>query len=190
MEPNAFTGGVEPGGLWNQNDIRILLCVILKNAGGTFTRQDLGEITQSRGLANFFEVGDALTALERQGNVTADPQGRFRLTPPGEEIARTLGTELPLSVREKALGAAMQLAARDRALRENRVEITEEAKGFRVRCRVCDGDLDLLTVSLYAPDRAQAQVLEAHFYANPEGLYRLVLAALTGEKTFLDPSGN
>ena len=31
MRQDAFTGGVDPGGLWNQNDIRILLCYILSS---------------------------------------------------------------------------------------------------------------------------------------------------------------
>ena len=48
------------------------------------------------------------------------------------------------------------------------------------------GDRDLLRVSLYVPDRAQAQLAEERFYQNPDRVYRLVLAALTGDLEYAE----
>ena len=36
MKQDAFSAGVEPGGLWHKNDIRILLCYILSSVISTF----------------------------------------------------------------------------------------------------------------------------------------------------------
>lgn len=186
MPQDAFSGGVEPGGLRSQNDIRILLCFILLHAEGAFSGEDLLNLVTLRGLANYFEAGDALAALLRQGNVEKDGNGMYTLSDTGREVAESLPTALPLSVRDKALDAALLLSARRRARRENRVEIEETEKGFRVSCHITDGEMELMAVSLYAPDLPAARRIEENFYASPERVYRALLAALTGERSFLE----
>ena len=184
MESNAFTGGVEPGGLWNQNDIRILLCYILNSVNGPLSGESICQIVQERALATYFEVGDALAALLRQGNLRQDEEGLYTVTPAGREIAQSLDATLPLSVRDKALEAALRLMADSKARRENRVELAETENGFHVTCHISGGALDLMEISLYAPDKNQAKLIEQNFYQNPEGIYKLLLSALTGDKEY------
>ena len=63
----------------------------------------------------------------------------------------------------------------------------EAEKGWQVRCHISGGgSLDLMEVSLYVPDRAQAQLAEERFYQNPDRVYRLVLAALTGDLEYAE----
>lgn len=192
MERDAFTGGVEPGGLWSKSDIRILLCYILSSVNGPLDRESLSGIIQGKGLANYFETGDALDALVRQGSVTETPEG-FTVTAAGREIAANLDATLPLSVRDKALEAALRLQAETRARRENSVEIVEDGRDCRVICHVSGGGGDLMAVSLAVPDRAQARLVERNFYRDPEGVYKLLLAALTGDvsyaRSFLENRG-
>lgn len=184
MEQNAFTGGVEPGGLWNQNDIRILLCYILNSVNAPLSAESISEIVQGKALANYFETGDALAALLKQGNVVEDENGMYTVTDKGREIAQSLDANLPLSVRDKALEAAVRLMADAKARRENRVEIDETENGFCVTCHISGGKMDLMSVSLYVPDRAQAEVVKRNFYHDPEGVYKLLLSSLTGDKAF------
>ena len=184
MESNAFTGGVEPGGLWNQNDIRILLCYILNSVNGPLSGESISQIVQEKALANYFEVGDALAALLRQGNLRQDEEGLYTVTPAGREIAQSLDATLTLSVRDKALEAALRLMADSKARRENRVELAETENGFHVTCHISGGALDLMEISLYAPDKNQAKLIEQNFYQNPEGIYKLLLSALTGDKEY------
>ncbi len=184
MRQDAFTEGVEPGGLWNKNDIRILLCYILASVNGPLSREDISQIVQGKALANYFEVGDAFASLLKQNHVEQNEEGLYTVTATGREIARSLDATLPLSVRDKALEAALRLMADARARRENRVDITETEQGFQVTCHVSGGAMELMSVSLYAPDRAQAELVERNFYKDPEGVYRLLLSALTGDRAF------
>lgn len=184
MKNNAFTGGVEPGGLWTQNDVRILLCYILASVGQPLSGEDLLKIVQKKALANYFEASDALSALEALQNVIRDGNGLYRVTDKGREIADSLDATLPLSVRDKALEAALTLLADARARRENRVEIRETEKGFQVICHISGGDVELMSISLYAPDRAQAQLIERRFLQDPAGIYKLLLSSLTGDPSF------
>ncbi len=183
MEHDAFTGGVEPGGLWNKNDIRILLCYILSSVDAPLSRDSLCQIIQGKALANYFEVGDALDALLRQGNAQ-ESDGLYTVTPAGREIAGSLDANLPLSVRDKALEAAMRLMAEARSRRENQVEIKKTERGFQVTCHISGGSMELMSVSLYVPDRSQAELVEKNFYRDPEGVYTLLLSALTGDNAY------
>ena len=190
MRRDAFTGGVDPGGLWVQNDIRILICYILDSVQAPLSQEDLSRIVQGRGLANYFETGDALAALEKLGHVRREEAGfvgSLELLEELEKAAARLDAELPVAVRDKALEAALLLLAEARARREHRVEVEEQANGCQVTCRIGGGgDRDLLRVSLYVPDRAQAQLAEERFYQNPDRVYRLVLAALTGDLEYAE----
>lgn len=184
MKQDAFTGGVEPGGLWNKNDIRILLCYILSSVDAPLSGEDISQIMQEKSLANYFEVGDALAALLQQGNVARDEEGCYRVTPAGREIADSLDATLPLSVRDKALESALRLMADARARRENRVDVTKTDKGCQVVCHISGGELDLMTVSLYVPDEAQAELVKRNFHRDPAGIYKLLLSSLTGDTAF------
>lgn len=184
MSRDAFTGGVEPGGLWTQNDIRILLCYILASVDAPLSGESISQIIQGKALANYFEVGDALAALLRQGNIAQDEDGLYTVTASGREIAGSLDATLPLSVRDKALEAAMRLMADAKAHRENRVEIAETEKGYQITCHISGGEMELMSVSLYAPDWNGAKLIERNFYQNPEAVYRLLLSSLTGDPTY------
>ena len=181
MKQDAFSAGVEPGGLWHKNDIRILLCYILASVNAPLSRQDLTRIIQEKSLANYFEVEDALASLLTQGNIAQDQEGRCTVTPAGREIADSLDATLPLSVRDKALEAAFTLLAQAKAQRENRVDLTKTKRGYQITCHISDGEMDLMAISLYVPDKAQAKMVRERFYRDPEGVYKLVLASLTGD---------
>ena len=83
------------------------------------------------------------------------------------------------SVRDKALEAAFTLLAQAKAQRENRVELQKIKQGYQVTCHISGGDMDLMAVTLYVPDRAQAEMVKRSFYKDPAGVYKLVLASLT-----------
>ncbi len=100
----------------------------------------------------------------------------------GREIAAQLDVTLPLSIREKTVAAAINLLARAKREQENRVEIKKNEKGYTVTCHVSDGEMDLMTFSLYAPDLYQARLMKKNFHRNPEIVYRTLLAAVTGSR--------
>lgn len=185
MRQDAFTGGVDPGGLWTKNDVRILICYILSSVREPLSREDLCGIIQGKALANYFETGEALTALEERGHIRRQGEG-YTATDTGREIAQRLDVELPLAVRDKALAAAMEALALGRAQRENRVEVEEAQRGYRVTCHISGGGgMDLMSVALYVPDREQAALARENFYKDPDGVYRLMLAALTGDRGYV-----
>lgn len=184
MEYDTFTAGVGPGGLRTKNDIRVLLCYLLASVGAPLPQEDILSILQEYDLANYFEIMDTLSDLQSKGLIQASQEfpGCVTTTEQGREVARQLDVTLPISIREKTVGAAMNLLARAKREQENRVEIKKNEKGYSVTCHVSDGEMDLLAFTLYAPDRYQANQIKKNFHRNPEIVYRAVLAAVTGSR--------
>ena len=56
---DAFSAGVEPGGLRNRNEIKVLIAFLLKNTERGLSRRQLMEVIQREGLANYFEASQA-----------------------------------------------------------------------------------------------------------------------------------
>lgn len=55
MKFDAFTGGVEPGGLRSKDEIRILICYLLTSVGAPLAKNDLIQIITENGLANYLK---------------------------------------------------------------------------------------------------------------------------------------
>ena len=182
MEFDAFTGGVDFGGLRSKNDIKILICYMLCTLDAPFAKEDILRVLQDQALANYFEINDAFSSLEEMGNVTKDGDGNYRVTAPGQQISDSLYAVLPLSVREKAIQAASQLRAQAKVERENTVEIERTENGYNVTCHVSGGNVELMQFTLYVPDLYQARMVKRNFHKDPVSLYRLLLAGATGNR--------
>ncbi len=196
MSFDAFTGGIEPGGLRTKNEIRILICYLLASVNAPLSKDDILSIIQDNGLANYFEVTDALSELTEHGNVLTSGENNELCTVSDKArmIAKQLDTTLPPAVREKAIAAAINLLAKARRERENKVEIEKTERGYNVTCHISGGDMDLMNFMLHVPDLSQAQMVKTHFHDSPETVYRMLLALVTGNSDMaagiLKESGN
>lgn len=181
MEFDAFTGGIAPGGLRSKSDIRILICYILKSVPAPLSGEDIIRILQEKALANYFEANDALSALVSLGNIRREEDGTYTLEPQGESVADSLDVLLPLSVRDKAVEAAMTMLSSAKVERENLVTTQRLDNGYNVTCHISGGDMELMKLSVYVPDLYQARVVKKNFHRDPQRVYNLLLAALTGD---------
>ena len=181
MEFDAFTGGVAPGGLRYKSDIRILICYLLKSVDAPLSGEDIIRVMQEKALANYFEVNDALSALVSLGNIRREEDGTYVLEPQGKSVADNLDVLLPLSVRDKAIAAAMSMLASAKIERENAVTTTRTDNGYNVSCHISGGDMELMNLTVYVPDLYQARVVKKNFHRDPQRIYSLLLAALTGD---------
>ena len=176
---DAFSGGVLPGGLWTQSDIRILICYLLQSISGSLTEEDITKVIHENGMANYFEVKDAVASLLKHKHIITKEDTTLELTDSGREIARQLDVSLPRSVRDKAVNLAVRLLSQVRSRRENQVDIEETDAGYMVHCKISGGTMNLMTISLYVPDKKQAYHVRERFHADPAGVYEHLLSYLT-----------
>lgn len=184
MSYEAMDAGIEPGGLRDVNEIKILICYLLKNSSRPLSFDNLNEILQQDGLVNYFEFGQSLHELLVSGHVDLVEQGErklYRITRLGAGTADMFERRLPRAVREKAERASVRLLARLKIESENKVMITRDENGWRVECRVLDGTDELLSIRLLVPGPGQAEAVRRQFLKDPAAVYRGAIALLTGD---------
>ena len=187
LDLNAFTAGVEPGGLTRGYEIKILVCYLLGQIGTGMTFTQINDALLHRGLVNYFELANALSDLAESGHLKAeDCAGRqedtiYRLTDLGRQTADTFANTLPASVREKAVKSARHQLLRRKIESSNHAAIRQAEDGYVVDMTICDIGSDLLSVSLFMPTEQEAQQVRQHFLSAPLLVYKGVLALLTGD---------
>ena len=189
MEHDAFTQGTEPEGLKNRNDIGILICYLLNQVGKPFPKDDLVELIQENGFANYFETTNSISELIKNGNIEySDEKCRLlRLTKNGRLIVTQLHSNLSLLIRQRAAAAASQMVRRRKNESQYPVEITRiKDGGYQVVLHITDGLRDLMTLSVYVPSITEAKAIKRSFHKNPERLYSVMLAAVIGEKDMIE----
>lgn len=183
MEYDAFDAGIELGGLRNRDDIRLLVCYLLKSVDSPMTRQMLNESMQEDGLANYFEVGQAIEELLKTGNITADildDDEVITVTEKGREAAEMLQTSLPRTVREKAINSAIRLITKRRVERENKIEvIKEENGGYTITFSLFDKNTQFMKLSVYVVDSLQLEQIKQNFINDPVKVYSTIITSLT-----------
>ncbi len=183
MEYDAFDAGIELGGLRNRDDIRLLVCYLLKSVDSPMTRQMLNEAMQEDGLANYFEVGQAIEELLKTGNITADILGDdevISVTEKGREAAEMLQMSLPKTVREKAVNSAIRLITKARVERENQIEVKkEENGGYTITFTLFDKNTQFMKLSVYVCDSLQLEQVKQNFINDPVKVYSTIITSLT-----------
>lgn len=183
MEFDAFDAGIELGGLRSRDDIRLLVCYLLKSIDAPMTRQMLNDAMQEDGLANFFEVGQAIEELLKTGNITADildDEEVISVTEKGRDAAELLQTSLPRTVREKAVNSAIRLTTRAKVERENKIEVRKEDDGgYTITFTLFDRDTEMMKLSIYVVDSLQLETVKQNFINDPVKVYSSIITSLT-----------
>jgi hypothetical protein len=135
-------------------------------------------------LANYFETIAAISDLIEAGNIeyTGEKNDHLKITKNGKLVSHQLNTSLSLSVRQKAVRSILSLMERRKVEQENPVTIQKaEGGGYNVTFRITDGMRDLMSLTLFVPDIAEANAVKNTFHKNPQRLYSIVLAGVIGE---------
>ena len=184
MEYDAFSAGVSLGGLRSKDDIKLLICYILSNVERSLSRSDILSALLQNNLANYFEINNAFSDLIENENIVEDPQNPnlYTVTESGQVISAQLHSSLPISIRDKALKAALNLLSKVKRETENNALICKVDSGYNLKCNISGGNIDLLSFSLYVPDKLQADFVKENFLKNPNIIYECMLALLTQDK--------
>lgn len=181
MNNNAFSSGIEPGGLTDKNQIKILICYMIKCVDSGLMGKQIADILSSDGLVNYFETLQAVKELSQLGHIR-ESSGLYSLSESGEKIVSELDTALPISVREKAVRSAVQAARIYQNCKDNSAVICESENGFDVICEVKDRGRLMMRSVIAVPDKIQAEMIKERFIKNPAFIYSSMLLLYTASK--------
>lgn len=184
MQRDIFAAGVAPGSPNTQSEIKTLLCYLLSHTNTPMTFQQIHKALREDELVNYFELVTAVDSLVESGHFIKD-QGdpeHYIASDLGRETAKTLDTSLPYTVREKALSAADRVVLQKKRLEEVKTNIIELPDGgFNVEMSIPEETLSLISFTVYAPTKQEAEKIEKGFLNDPIFLYQSVMALLLGD---------
>ena len=181
MENNASSAGVARGGLFNTAEIKILICYILSAIGEPVPVNMLANTLHYEGIANAFEVSDAVVTLANNGQIeqTDENGDSYIITALGRDIADTLKSSLSMTVKERAYLATMKMFARFKNAKDNKFEITKENGCTYITCTALDGDKPFISVKMLIADEQQGSCIKEKFLENPSKIYSMIIKLLT-----------
>lgn len=191
---DAFPVDDTVGGIRSTEKIKIIICYILENTKGELTRSAVQSALYDNGIANYFEISQAVDDLIKVGAVeqtgaAQDPV--LSASEKGIQIANDLEDELSVYIRNKAVKAANLTAVHERRMKENDVVITKiNDKRYRLDITLHSGldndgaDDELMKLSVFVTDQFQAQTMKQSFINNPVKLYEKVIEGLTDDPVF------
>lgn len=183
MEFDAVSAGVSPGGLVNSSEIKVLICYILKYVKEPVPVKRLCEELFYEGIANNFEVSDCIESLIKNGNIICvdEAEQTYTTTESGNNIADTLKSTVPLTVRDKACRSTLKMIAEIRNAKETDISINRSGDNTFITCTALDNGNKLMSVQLLVADETQAVSIKKQFLKNPSKIYSKIIELFTEE---------
>ena len=189
---DAFPVDDNISGIRSTEKIRIIICYILKNVDSPLTRDNMQSALYDNGIANYFEISQAIDNLLDVGAVEI-ADNVLVLNSKGEQIARDLNDELSLFIKNEAVRAAKLTAVYEKRKKENDISIVKlDDKKYRLDITLLSGLTDsdstdeLMKVSVFVTDSLQAETMKTTFLNNPVRLYEKVIEGLTEDSEFTE----
>lgn len=181
MEKNASGAGVSRGGLFSTSEIKILICYILSAIDEPVPVDMVANVLHYEGLANAFEVSDAVVSLSSSGQIIATDESEqiYAITDSGRNTADTLKSSLSSVVKERAYLAVMKMFAKFKNAKDNCFEIIHENSATYLSCSAIDGGKPFLTIKLLITDEDQGSYIREKFLENPARIYSKIIEMLT-----------
>lgn len=181
MENDAASAGVRTGGLFNTTDIRILICYILSAINEPVPANLLANTLHYEGIANGFEVSDAIISLTQSGQIKQVDlkDDTYMITESGRTVAETLKTSISFAAKDRAYSAAIKMLSRFKNAKDTDFTITHEGENTYITCSLLDGGTPFLSVKLLITDDGQAECIREKVLTDPAILYSGIIDLLT-----------
>ncbi len=187
---DVFRGGVEPGGLTADFEIKMLICYLLSVLDKPIPVSILLETFVKEGIGNYFEAASAASGLVKTGHLTIEKIGGERcyaVTELGQNTATALAGDLPLVVRDKALKAARHELQIQESRAKNQVSIKKVPDGYLLTMTITDIGSDLLSTTILVPDKKTCKKISERFVEDPLLFYKGIVAVITGNFEAVGP---
>ena len=189
MDFDSFFAGIEPGGLKDIYEIKILICYLLYSVKEPLSKEQIDVVLQGNHLVNYFSYATAYRELLESRHISEmeqDGKKVLRLNELGKDTAIALKSNLPLSLKNKVVSAGMEILSEMKMDKVRQVELEKIDNGYIVRLVIHDENLDLLDIKLFAPDEEQVDIIKQQFVSNTIDVYKGIISLLIRDRTGLE----
>ena len=177
---HSFINSVTPE-ILNPTDVyevKILLAYFLYQIDRPVTPNQLTEIATGDNIVNYFLYTEAVTEMLNNEIIEIkeiESVEYYVLTQKGRDGALSFKKLVKKSVRDRIYAAGLRFFSKLKNSRDVTFDITPVGKGFSVHCLCKDNDLTLMDLTLFAPDKEQADYIKAKIMINPTDFYCKVM---------------
>ncbi len=169
-------------------EVKILLAYFLARINRPVTPAQLLQIATGDGIVDYFLYTESVSQMLDGGIISLTEQEGteyYILTEQGRKGAESFKNIVIKSVRDRIYSAGLKLFARLKAEQDARFEITPGGAGYQVRCVCKDGDITLMDMTLFAPDKEQAEHIKARILMNPSEFYAKVIDYVVDNREYV-----
>ena len=98
LQFDAFTAGIEDGGLRAKSSISAMVCYILANIEKPLSIKNITDALTAGCIANYFEICDSIDRLKAAGQIV-EKDDRLYATPQCKAAVELIENDLPLTMR-------------------------------------------------------------------------------------------
>ena len=177
MEDKTVFAGIEPGGISDKHQVRVLICYLIVSVELPLTGQQMYEIFAKDDLVNYFafmeafyelvEVQDILLVPEDAGMRPGDLDAHYFCSPHGEQTAKTLSANLPKSVRDRVYENAANLLEKVRPKYTSDVTVSKEDKRYKVDFEMFRDGEPIFHMDFYLRSKRDAEAAEQKLTETP-----------------------
>ena len=178
LQFDAFTAGIEDGGLRSSSSIAILACYIIARSEEKLTKKNVVDALVEGKIANYFEITSAISKMIKTDNLVEGEDGYLSVKSKCAFNVDMLENDLPITIREKAVELAAKTERLEIYKKENKATVEKDGDKYKVTLHVSDKNCDFMVLSLYFPSEAQAQVVKEKFQTHPGEVYENLINSI------------
>lgn len=178
LQFDAFTAGIEDGGLRSSSSITIVVCYILAHCNRKITQRNIIDALVDGKIANYFEISSAIGKLLKKGYIKETSDGYLEINGDCKFLIEMVENDLPLTIRERSVELVTKFATMEVNKKENKVTIEKENDTYKITMHVSDIASDFMELSLYLKSRQQAEVVKEKFQQHPADVYKNLMNSI------------
>jgi hypothetical protein len=171
--------------LKNVYEVKVALCYLLEKIEYRLTENELNEIVFNNEFINYFLYASALEELiinDSIARVYDNENVYIELREKGKEAAKLLKKDVSFRFRKHLLESAFKYNSEKSVNGAVTVSIKKRESGYSVEAVFGDKNLELMRISLYAPDEDQAEYLKFQIREDPNEFYKTIIESLIFSK--------
>ncbi len=175
--------------LTKKTEIKLYILFVMKHIGYPIEFSRLNDTVTADGPVDYFGFAECFSELLDAGNISSvseDGKECFVITEQGINVVDNLLDILIPSVRRTALAAATRLTSFDKrgAKIEHGSERCSDGR-YLFNFNVTEKNKDIFTLSLMLENKEQVERIEHNLAKNPDGIYKSIMALLSGQADYL-----
>ena len=175
--------------LQNKIDIKIFILFLLDHLNYPVDDETISHIIVENGYVGSFDFAECFSELLEQGQIIADEVDGatyYAISEEGRLVSAALQDTIVASIRDASTRSASRIISLAKRGAHLYADVSErEDRRFFVQCRVEEKQGTLFCFGMTVASRMQADRIATAFRAEPEKMFRGLMAVVTGDLDYL-----